>query len=141
MRGAVPRGRTSRVTRPAAIAAGNTHRRHWAASARPGGPGEDVRIVGTPSAGPAACRAGSSGSNGRPGATRGGPARASSSGSAVFGRAAGGRPVLSGHARGVESRLPPAEPDQQDEQDDHRLHAERGNAERAVPVTDIAVIA
>src|SRR5882757_4546741 len=45
MLGAAPRGRTSRVTRPAAIAAGNTHRRHWAAPARPGGPGEDVRIV------------------------------------------------------------------------------------------------
>src|SRR6478735_11824005 len=43
--GAEPRGRTSRVTKPAAMAAGNTHRRHWAASARPGGPGEDVRIV------------------------------------------------------------------------------------------------
>src|SRR5690242_8975546 len=42
---AAPRGRTSRVTRPAAIAAGNTHRRHWAASARPGGTGEDVRIL------------------------------------------------------------------------------------------------
>src|SRR4249919_354633 len=45
MLGAAARGRTSRVTKPAAIAAGNTHRRHWAASARPGGPGEDVRIV------------------------------------------------------------------------------------------------
>ena len=47
---------------------------------------------------------------------------------------------MSGHARGVDPRLPRAEHDQQDEQDDHRLHAERGNAERAVPVTDIAVI-
>src|SRR6476646_9197409 len=45
MLGAAPRGRTRRVTKPAAIAAGNTHRRHWAASARPGGPGEDVRMV------------------------------------------------------------------------------------------------
>src|ERR1700757_439630 len=140
MLGAEPRGRTRRVTKPAAIAAGTPHRRHWAASARPGGPGEDVRIVvlllragGTPT--------GSGGPNSGPGATRGGPARASSSWSAVFGRAPRGRPVLPGHARGVDPRLPRAERDQQDEQDDHRLHAERGNAERAVPVTDIAVIA
>jgi len=41
----------------------------------------------------------------------------------------------------MDTGLPRAEHDQQDEQDDHRLHAERGNAERAVPVTDIAVIA
>src|SRR6201997_1125314 len=45
MLGAAARGRTSRVTKPAARAAGNTHRRHGAASARPGGPGEDARMA------------------------------------------------------------------------------------------------
>src|SRR5690348_9302432 len=44
MPGAAPRGKASRVTRPAAIAAGNSHLRHEAALAWPGGPGEDGRI-------------------------------------------------------------------------------------------------
>src|SRR5690348_6140450 len=45
MLGAAARGRANSATKNAAIIPGTSHRRHWAASARPGGPGEDVRIV------------------------------------------------------------------------------------------------
>src|SRR6185437_7700526 len=45
MLGAAARGRTSRVTKNAAIIPGTSHRRHEAAFAWPGGTGEDVRIL------------------------------------------------------------------------------------------------
>ena len=41
----------------------------------------------------------------------------------------------------MQPRLPAAGRGEQDEQEDHRLHAERGDAQRAVPVADIVVIA
>src|SRR5260370_26753533 len=45
MPAAAPRGRANSATKNAAIIPGNSHRRHEAAFAWPGGPGEDVRIL------------------------------------------------------------------------------------------------
>jgi hypothetical protein len=54
---------------------------------------------------------------------------------AVFGYAPHGWLRLARWARGGDARPP------RGEQDEQRLHAERGNAQGAAPVTDIAVIA
>src|ERR1700683_2009153 len=45
MPAAAPRGRASSATNTAAIIPGNSHRRHGATLAWPGGPGEDARIL------------------------------------------------------------------------------------------------